>query len=91
VLEHLAHTSEQSVIEATDLPAPLQHTYRITVPTGGQLAKQREHVEREAILRAGRAAGGHLGRTAQQLGMSRTTLWRRMQQHGLQREDLWQT
>lgn len=87
VLEQLAHTSEQSVIGAADLPEPIQQSHR--VPTSGShLAKQHAQLEREAILHAGRATGGHLGRTAQQLGISRTTLWRRMQQHGLTQADL---
>jgi DNA-binding NtrC family response regulator len=30
---------------------------------------------------------GHQGRTAKQLGISRTTLWRKMSKHGLRAED----
>jgi transcriptional activator for dhaKLM operon len=89
VLEQLAHTSEQSVIDVADLPAPVQQSFSVQTATGSHLANQHAHLEREAILRAGRAAGGHLGRTAQQLGISRTTLWRRMQQLGLRQTDLW--
>lgn len=87
VLEQLAHTSEHSVIDVTDLPMPLQHWGKTPI-IGSRLASQRERIEREAIVQAGRAAGGHLGRTAQQLGISRTTLWRRMHQHGITPADL---
>lgn len=44
-------------------------------------------VERVAILAAGRAAQGHLGRAALLLGIGRTTLWRRMKEMGLRVED----
>jgi transcriptional regulator with PAS, ATPase and Fis domain len=39
--------------------------------------------EARRIMRALERAGGHRGRAAASLGMSRTTLWRRMQRHGL--------
>ncbi len=39
--------------------------------------------EAEAILASLRAAKGHLGKTAQDLGISRSTLWRKMRKHGI--------
>ena len=32
--------------------------------------------------------GGHLGRTARELGISRTTLWRKMKKHGIRVDDV---
>lgn len=90
VLEQVAHTIEHSIVQPDDLPAPIRTWAAGITNSGNQLQRHYNHVEREAILRAGRAAGGHLTRTAQQLGISRTTLWRKMQEHGLTRADLWQ-
>lgn len=89
VLEQIAHTTEQSVIALHELPPPISQWTLLDNPAGS-LQKHHDHVEREAILRAGRAVGGNLNRTAQQLGISRTTLWRKMRDHGLSRSDLWQ-
>ncbi|WP_026371012.1 sigma-54-dependent Fis family transcriptional regulator [Kallotenue papyrolyticum] len=87
VLEQLVHRSEHSVITPADLPAALQQWQ---AGRGvGQLQRHYNQIERETILRVGRAMGGHLTRTAQQLGISRTTLWRKMQEHGLRRSDFW--
>lgn len=86
-LEQVVHATEQSVVQLADLPAPIRMALGWQHQTGGQLAKQYDHIEREAILRTARAVGGHLGRTAQQLGISRSTLWRKMREHGLSRTD----
>ncbi len=53
--------------------------------------EQRRHAaaERDAILRAGRETAGHLGHTAERLGISRATLWRKMKLYGLTREHFW--
>jgi len=88
VLEQVAHTTEQSVLFITDLPTALRQLPGWTDRAGNQLQTQHAHIEREAILRTARATGGHLGRTAQQLGISRSTLWRKMREHGLSRMDL---
>lgn len=86
-LEQIAHATEQSVVQLADLPASIRVTADLDQPLGGQLNRQYDYIERETILRAGRAVGGHLGRTAQQLGISRSTLWRKMREHGLSRID----
>ncbi|MBV9788955.1 MAG: sigma 54-interacting transcriptional regulator [Chloroflexi bacterium] len=86
-LEQIAHATEQSVVQLADLPASIRVTAGLEQPPGGQLNRQYDHIERETILRTGRAVGGHLGRTAQQLGISRSTLWRKMREHGLSRLD----
>ena len=40
--------------------------------------------EREAILKALQRSGGRLAETARTLGVSRTTLWRRLRSYGVQ-------
>ena len=40
--------------------------------------------EADAIVSALQAANGHLGETCRALGISRTTLWRKMKKHGIQ-------
>lgn len=42
-----------------------------------------EELEREAILRAAVQYRGRLGEMASALGLSRTTLWRRLKRYGI--------
>jgi len=44
--------------------------------------------EGEAILAALHASRGHLGDTARALGISRTTLWRKMKKHGIDTREI---
>ena len=55
----------------------------LVIPAAGEgtLAER----ERSAILRALGAAHGRLAETARSLGISRTTLWRRLKTYGLER------
>ncbi len=89
-LERALAGSEKSVLTLDDLPATL---VALTPPLGSpsiaSLDLSSRHSERETILRAGREAGGRLGRTAAILGISRATLWRKMVRHGLSRDDFW--
>ncbi|MGH8300805.1 MAG: sigma-54 interaction domain-containing protein, partial [Steroidobacteraceae bacterium] len=64
---HLEHTQELS--EASRDPEPLH---------GAQLCQQLAHAEEASIREALRRNSGHRGRTAAELGISVTTLWRRM-------------
>jgi PAS domain S-box-containing protein len=92
-LERLLHLTEKSVLALVDLPAPIVRA----LPAAGGLPTPRERLydrhaaaERDAILRAGREAAGHLGHAAARLGISRATLWRKMKQYGLSKEQFWQ-
>jgi transcriptional regulator of acetoin/glycerol metabolism len=62
---------------------------RITTPDPG-LAALRAELPKEArrYLNALERSGGHMGRAAASLGISRTTLWRKLKKHGLDREAL---
>jgi transcriptional activator for dhaKLM operon len=42
--------------------------------------------EREAIIRAGWACQGRVSEMAENLGIGRTTLWRKMKRHNLRPE-----
>ncbi len=71
-------------IEAQHLPAEVRG---MGAPEGGASERYRqggapEH-EREAITRALTESGGARTTSAERLGMSRTTLWRKMKQYGL--------
>jgi transcriptional activator for dhaKLM operon len=99
VMERLLHVTEKSVLTLSDLPPPIAQAF----PVGGLLGPQsgafpavrlydrHAAAEREAILRAGREAAGHLGHAAERLGISRATLWRKMKLYDLTKEHFWRT
>ena len=72
-------------IEAQHLPAEVRGMNGSAAPTGERyrLEKPSEQ-EREAIARALTETGGARSAAAERLGMSRTTLWRKMKEYGLQ-------
>lgn len=85
-LEQLLHEAEKSVITVADLLPALRDA--VAAPQAS-LHEHHAASEREAILRAGRDTSGHLGRAAEQLGISRATLWRKMKQYGLTKHHFW--
>ena len=93
VIEYATVMGEGPVLQETDLPPELRgeenHEPRITSPDA-YLTKLREDLPAEArrLLNALERAGGHMGRAAGSLGISRTTLWRRLRRYGLDRETL---
>jgi transcriptional activator for dhaKLM operon len=89
-LERLLQLSEKSVLTRDDLPQSIA----LAVGSAQQsrqpsLAEHQQLSDCEAIIRAGRQASGHLGRTAALLGISRATLWRKMSRYGLSRDHFW--
>jgi transcriptional activator for dhaKLM operon len=91
-LERVLHMTEKSVLTLADLPAVVAQSLASVsaspTPTA-RLYDRHAAAERDAILRAGREAGGHLGRAAERLGVSRATLWRKMKLYGLTKEHFW--
>ena len=85
-LEHALVLSDGAVIDVPQLPpevvAPAGPAPTGPAPT---TAASGEDEERRRIRAALAASGWHRGRTAASLGMSRSTLWRKMRQHGLGR------
>lgn len=92
-LERLIDTTESSILTTADLPpaiaqvAPSQESITASI---ARLHDRHALAEREAILRAGREAAGHMGRAARRLGISRATLWRKMKLYGITKEQFWQ-
>ncbi len=70
---HAQHLPPEVLPQGTDGPDSGRERYR----AGGA------GIEREAIVQALRQADGVRARAAQLLGMGRTTLWRKMKEHGL--------
>lgn len=89
-MERTLAGGEKSVITLEDLPQAIAlGAAPLAPPATASLEEHHRLSERDAILRAGREAAGHLGRTAALLGVSRATLWRKMLRHGLTRESFW--
>src|SRR5262249_25186331 len=92
-LERLLHMSEKSVLALADLPPAIAQSLAAFSATPAPMARLYDRhamAERDAILRAGREAGGRLGRVAERLGISRATLWRKMKLYELTKEHFWQ-
>ncbi|MCU0492478.1 MAG: sigma 54-interacting transcriptional regulator [Chloroflexaceae bacterium] len=89
-LERLLHNNEKSVLTLNDLPAAIARAASGPAPrmAGQRLSDTHALSEAAAIQRAAQQANGHMGRTAELLGISRATLWRKMARHGLSRESL---
>jgi two-component system response regulator HydG len=71
------HAIADSRAESARVPPSslVQHYYRAPPEQGGN--------EREVLSRALRESGGKRAATARRLGMSRTTLWKKLKQYGL--------
>ena len=79
VLERALSESQDSTVRVADLPAAVRKGRVLTEASPDpQPVLSIEDAEREAIMRAGRAFEGRVTRMAQQLGIGRTTLWRKM-------------
>jgi PAS domain S-box-containing protein len=67
------------LIDMCHLPEDVQQMGMPSAGSGGRVAASRlKWAEADAIRATLRQTGGHLGKTAQELGISRTTLWRKM-------------
>jgi two-component system response regulator HydG len=92
-IRELSNVVEQAValavgpmIEPHDLPEKLRTRETDEVPSPvARLAA----AEREVILELLQTRGGNLGMVAQDLGISRTTLWRRIKEHKIETRGSW--
>lgn len=82
VLEYAFAVGEGPVLGLEDLTPELRGEE--PPPDRGARDKTLPEMERERIMDALRAHGGRKGKAAEELGMSRSTLWRKLREHGLQ-------
>ncbi|MEC4675172.1 MAG: helix-turn-helix domain-containing protein [Nitrospirota bacterium] len=82
--EHAFVTVNDSLITAFDLPPEVRNPQQ-NKPNGGagSSVTGEAALERQHILDALRQTGGHRGRAAKELGISRVTLWKKINQHGI--------
>ena len=82
VLRAMAALCDSGVIEVNDLPVAIRH-----IPA--EPARQSEHpledAEKLALLVALEQHRWHMTQTAEQLGVSRNTLYRKLRRHGIAR------
>ena len=90
MVESLLLTGDGAIVHAADLPPELlggAASGDAPGPEGAVVPGETlrlDDVEREAILNAVRAVGGNLARAARRLGISRSTLYRKMAGYGLE-------
>ncbi|SFB05415.1 GAF modulated sigma54 specific transcriptional regulator, Fis family [Azotobacter beijerinckii] len=78
---------EDGLIRLAELPAELRLAPALPVPqVREEAAGLLEQAERDALLATLEAHHWHVSRTAAQLGISRNTLYRKLQRHGIRRE-----
>jgi len=88
VLRAQAALCEDGLIRLKDLPAELRQAAALPAPAplaAEEGAGLLEQAERDALLAALEAQHWHVSRTAAQLGISRNTLYRKLQRHGIRR------
>ncbi|WP_440530263.1 sigma 54-interacting transcriptional regulator, partial [Serratia nevei] len=85
VVERAAMICHGHHIQLADLPAHLlgQPSLLESDPQPGAPLLTLTDMERQAILRAATVSRGQLTEMAQLLGIGRTTLWRKIKQHGI--------
>jgi two-component system response regulator HydG len=89
VVEQAVALAAGPMIEAHDLPEKLLHretetAYPASATATPSRPKSLADMERDLILERIRARGGHLSLVAKDLGISRTTLWRRMKEYQIE-------
>jgi len=89
VLERITLHCEGKTIELEDLPEAIrQRRAKIPGRSVSEPVKRLAEMEKQAIINAGRASRGNLGKAAKLLGIGRTTLWRKMKEARMSTEDL---
>jgi PAS domain S-box-containing protein len=84
LIEHAAIRSQDGVIRLRDLPLPEADQTENALPLF-QIHSPLETLERDLIIKTLDANHWKVSRTAQRLGISRVTLWRKMKEYGVQK------
>jgi PAS domain S-box-containing protein len=87
VIEYGFVLCHNRLIDVPHLPEDLQQVAQKAAPAERRAESQLERAEADVIRSTVQHCGGHLGRAARDLGMSRTTLWRKMKRLGLSPRD----
>ena len=87
IVEYAFVLCRNGAIDLQHLPDELQRQAATAGAPKRMDPRPLEQGEADAIRLSLRRNRGHLGRTAQELQVSRTTLWRKMKKHGLCRAD----
>ncbi|MBV7480139.1 sigma-54-dependent Fis family transcriptional regulator [Pseudomonas sp. PDM31] len=85
VLRTLAALCDNGRIGLEDLPAMIRQARPAALPVEGASGHPLEDAERLALLSALEHTRWHMTHTAQQLGVSRNTLYRKLRKHGIAR------
>jgi transcriptional activator for dhaKLM operon len=88
----LARTASQmqgkDEIDAEDLPVFVRQPNPLSFEIAPNvLVNSLDEMEREALLQAARSCRGHLGKMSKMLGVSRTTLWRKLKAYDISAQE----
>lgn len=85
LVEHAAIRCQEGIIRTRDLPLPTSAQPEESPMPLYQIHSPLETLERDLILKTLDANEWKINRTAQHLGISRVTLWRKMKEYGVQK------
>jgi PAS domain S-box-containing protein len=83
-IEHAMILSPGKIIEPQHFPPEIRHMQKDGMPPAPSISKD-PNSEEENIRRALSAFRGNVTKAANQLGMHRSTLWRKMREYGIKR------
>ncbi len=84
LVESLLLTSDEPNVECAELPDEIQASQRPGPAADGAPASSLEDAERLAIMRAMKSVHGNLAQAARALGISRSTLYRKVERYHLE-------
>jgi PAS domain S-box-containing protein len=86
LVEHAAIRCQDGIIRTRDLPLPSATPPEEAAAPLYQIHSPLETLERDLILKTLDANDWKISKTAQRLGISRVTLWRKMKEYGVQKK-----